>query len=336
MRVLVTGSCGYVGSLLVPQLLGDGYKVVGYDAQFFGDGLLPSDNANLQLVKADIRDIDSFKRAVEGCEAVLHLACLSNDVSCQMDEQLSKSINIDAFEPLVVAAKEAGVCRFIYCSSSSVYGISDAPDVTEDHPLVPLTLYNSSKAMCEKVLWKHQAPDFTCVTIRPATVCGYAPRMRFDLTVNIMTNHAVRKNAITVYGGKQRRPNLHIQDMCDVYRLLLGAPDHKIAGQTFNVGQQNLKVSDIAELIRQVVYQRFAKFVPIHTTESQDNRSYHINSDKIFRVLGFKPRFTVEDAIRDLCVKFEAGYWLDSLINPWYTNVLQYTQRHGFGKQDAA
>ena len=155
--------------------------------------------------------------------------------------------------------------------------------------------------------------------------------MRFDLTVNIMTNHAVKKNAITVYGGNQRRPNLHIDDMCDVYRLLLTAPADKIAGQIFNVGQQNLKVSDIAELIRQVVYQRFGRFVPIHTEPSQDVRSYHINSDKIADVLGFTPKRTVEDAIRDICVKFEDCYWPDSLTNPYYVNVVQYSNL-GFKK----
>lgn len=336
MKVCVTGGAGYVGSLLVPQLLGDGHMVVVLDTLWFGNGFLPGDNDNLTIIQGDIRNAEDVREAFTGCDAVIHLACISNDVSCQLDEALSTSINFDAFEPLVIAAKVAGVKRFIYCSSSSVYGLSDAPDVTEDHPLVPLTLYNKYKGLCEPLLFKHQSPEFTCVTIRPATVCGYAPRQRFDLTVNIMTNHAVRKNAITVYGGKQRRPNLHIQDMCDVYRLLLDAPAAKIAGQTFNVGQHNLKVAEIAELIRQVVYQRFARFVPISTTESQDNRSYHINSDKIFHVLGFKPRFTVEDAIRDLCVRFESGYWPDSLTNPWYTNVLQYTKRHGFGAKDAA
>lgn len=333
--VCVTGGAGYVGSWMVPHLLAEGYKVRVLDTCWFGDGFLPLGNGNLKLIRGDIRDIEAVKAAFIGCDAVIHLACISNDVSCQLDEALSTSINYDAFEPMVKAAKAAGVRRFIYCSSSSVYGLSDAPDVTEDHPLVPLTLYNRYKGLCEPLLFKHAGPDFTCVTIRPATVCGYAPRMRFDLTVNIMTNHAVKKNAITVYGGRQRRPNLHIQDMTDVYKLLLSAPDAKIANQTFNVGQQNLRVSEIAELVRQVVYQRFAKFVPITTTESQDNRSYHINSDKIARVLGFKPRFTVEDAIRDICVHFEGGEFPDSLTNPWFTNVLQYTDKHGFGKKAA-
>ena len=324
-----------MGSRLIPFLLADGHKVTVYDTLWFGDGFL-SDNESLEIVQADIRDVAAFKNAVAGHDAVIHLACISNDVSCQLDEALSTTINYDAFEPMVIAAKEAGVRRFIYCSSSSVYGVSNAPDVTEEHPLVPLTLYNRYKGLCEPFLFAHQSPDFECVVIRPATVCGYAPRMRFDLTVNIMTNHAVMKNAITVYGGNQRRPNLHIDDMCDLYRLMLTAPAEKIAGQIFNVGQQNLKVSEIAQLIQRIVYQRFARFVPIHTTESQDNRSYHINSDKIARVLGFTPKRTVEDAIRDICVRFESGYWPDSLTNPWYTNVLQYTQKYGFGKEKAA
>jgi nucleoside-diphosphate-sugar epimerase len=336
VKVFITGGAGYVGSLLVPKLLADGCKVTVYDTMWFGNGFLPTDNENLRVVTGDIRDVPLLKAVLPGHDAVIHLACISNDVSCQLDEALSTTINFDAFEPLVIAAREAGVRRFIYCSSSSVYGVSTAPDVTEEHPLVPLTLYNRYKGLCEPLLFKHQSPSFECVVIRPATVCGYAPRMRFDLTVNIMTNHAVRKNSITVYGGNQRRPNLHIDDMCDLYRLMLAAPAEKIAGQIFNVGQQNLKVSEIAQLIQQIVYQRFARFVPINTVASQDNRSYHINSDKIFHVLGFKPKRTVEDAINDICVRFESGYWPDSLTNPWYVNVLQYTEKYGFGKAQAA
>jgi nucleoside-diphosphate-sugar epimerase len=268
-----------------------------------------------------------------GIEVVISLACVSNDHSCQLDEALSTSINYDAFEPLVVAAKIAGVRRFIYCSSSSVYGISDAPDVREDHPLLPLTLYNKYKGMCEPLLRKHRAPNFEVVIIRPATVCGYAPRQRFDLTVNIMTMLAVLKREITVFGGEQRRPNLHINDMVRCYRTLIDAPVAKIDGETFNVGRQNLKVAEIANIVATVVYREMGFLPNIVTTESTDTRSYHINSDKIARVLGFEPRFTVEDAVRDLCHKFKAGMFKDALENPVYTNVKQL-QEKGFAVAD--
>ncbi len=336
MNVFVTGGAGYVGSYLVPQLLGQGLKVTVYDTMYFGDGGLPKDNENLRLIQGDIRDIPKLQDALAGQEAVIHLACISNDVSCQLDVALWTGINYDAVEPLVIAAKEAGVRRFIYCSSSSVYGLSHAPDVTEDHPLVPLTLYNKYKGMCEPLLFKHQSRDFTTVTIRPATVCGPAPRMRFDLTVNIMTNHAVRKGRITVFGGDQRRPNLHIRDMCDVYKLLLIVPPHLIAGETFNVGQQNLRVAEIANIIQAGVRENMHMDVPVVFEPSADNRSYHINSDKIARVLGFRPKWAVEDAVRDICARFQIGQWKDSLTNPIYTNVKQLVDKYGFGKQEAA
>src|SRR6266446_2426492 len=180
-NVLVTGGAGYVGSVMVPQLLANGYRVTVYDILFFGREGLP-DHPNLKVIEGDIRDTPRLATALEGIDVVLHVACISNDPSFELDEGLSKTINFDCFEPMVVAAKKAGVKRFVYCSSSSVYGVSDSPDVTEDHPLVPLTLYNKFKGMCEPVLFKHQAPDFTCVTIRPATVCGYSPRVRLDLS----------------------------------------------------------------------------------------------------------------------------------------------------------
>ena len=334
MKVCVTGGSGYVGSWMVPHLLGDGHFVRVFDIQWFGDGFLPKDNSHCELIKGDIRDIEAVSKAFEGMDAVIHLACVSNDSSCQLDEGLSTSINYDAFEPLVIAAKKARVRRFIYCSSSSVYGVSDAPDVTEEHPLVPLTLYNKYKGMCEPLLFKHQSPDLVCTIIRPATVCGYAPRMRFDLTVNIITAHAVEKGIITVFGGVQKRPNLHIKDMTACYKLMLTAPEDKIAGQIFNVGAQNMKVSEVAELASAVVEREMGIKVGIKAEPSTDVRSYHINSDKIFHVLGFKPQFTVEDAIKDLCVRFKDGYWKDALTNPLYTNVKQLVDK-GYAVEDS-
>jgi nucleoside-diphosphate-sugar epimerase len=321
MNICITGGAGYIGSLLVPKLLSDGHQVTVLDTFWLGEAFLPKDNENLIIVKGDIRTKGICALAFKGCEAVIHLACISNDTACQLDEALSTSINYDAFEPLVKEAKNAGVKRFIYCSSSSVYGISHEPNVTEDMPLLPLTLYNKYKGLCEPLLFKHQSPDFVCTTIRPATVCGYAPRMRFDLTVNVMTMHAVMKKEITVFGGEQKRPNLHIDDMCDLYRLLLTAPKEKIGGEIFNAGRQNMKVLEIALLIQQVVKEEFDYVPSISITASTDNRSYHVNSDKIKRVLGFEPQKSVEDAIRDICWRFKQGLWKDSLTSKKYTNI---------------
>jgi len=322
-HVFVTGGAGYVGSLLVPQLLDAGYKVTVFDTMFFGNDFLPKKNPQLTVVKGDIRDTAAFERALDGADAVISLACISNDASFELDEKLSTSINLDAFEPMVVAAKKKGVKRFIYASSSSVYGVSDSPNVTEDHPLVPLTLYNKYKGMCEPLLFKHQSPDFTCVTIRPATLCGYAPHTRLDLSVNILTNHAVNNNKITVFGGSQKRPNLHVQDMVDLYLHILTLPNEKIAGQIFNAGFQNMSIMEIAQTAKRIVQEMFPEKgdIPIVTTPSDDLRSYHVNSDKIQRVLGFKPKRSVEDAIRDLCVAFKAGKLPDSLTDTAYFNV---------------
>jgi nucleoside-diphosphate-sugar epimerase len=323
MNILVTGGCGYVGSVLCMQLVALGHRVRVLDLQWFGDGYLSRDNGSLEVIRGDIRDPHAVRRACQGMDAVLHLACVSNDHSCQLDEALSTSINLHAFEPLVIAAKAAGVRRFIYCSSSSVYGVSDADNVTETHPLVPLTLYNRYKGECEPLLLRHQDDGFTCAILRPATVCGPAPRMRFDLTVNILTAHAILNRRMTVFGGEQRRPNLHLRDMVRAYVAMLDAPADKIAGQIFNIGRQNMKVSEIAELVRRVVRDEMQIDAAIETTDSTDKRSYHIDASKIERVLGFKPLFSVGDAVRDICIKFGEGQWQDALTNPVYTNVKQ-------------
>jgi nucleoside-diphosphate-sugar epimerase len=251
------------------------------------------------------------------------LACISNDASFELDENLSTSVNFEAFEPMVLAAKNAGVKRFLYASSSSVYGVSDQPNVTEDHPLLPLTLYNKYKGMCEPLLNKHIDDNFTGVTFRPATVCGYAPRQRLDLSVNILTNHAVNKNKITVFGGSQLRPNLHIQDYIDAVEMFLEAPAAKIQGEIFNVGYQNLSLTEIAKLVRKVVIDEFPDRADLEivTTPSDDLRSYHINSDKVNRVLGFQPRHTIEDAVRELCAAFRDNLLPNSFEDDAYFNV---------------
>lgn len=326
-RILVTGGAGYVGCVLVPKLLRAGYQVTVYDLMLFGAGGLAL-HPNLDVIEADIRDTPRYAGAVAGHDAVIHLACISNDPSFELDPTWSRSINYDCFEPLVAASKSAGVRRFIYASTSSVYGISDAPEVTEEHPLVPLTDYNKYKGLCEPILLRHQSPEFTTVIVRPATICGYSPRMRLDLTVNILTNQAVNDRLMTVFGGSQKRPNIHIEDIADLYVRLLEFPDGMIAGETFNVGYQNYTVRELAELVRTVVEGEMPEKAPIRiaTTRSSDLRSYHVSSEKIARRLGFVPRRTVEDAVRDLCAAFRAGKLPNSRSDDRYLNV-KFLQR---------
>lgn len=322
-NILITGGAGYVGNVLVPQLLDEGYNVTVYDIMYYGKETLPLSHPNLKVIEADIRDMSKFAAACQGIDCVLHLACISNDPSFELDGGLAKSINYDCFEGLVTSAKEAKVKRFVYCSSSSVYGVSDRPQVTEDTPLLPLTDYNKYKGLCEPLLWKHMADDFTCVTIRPATVCGYSPRTRLDLSVNILTNHAVNKGIITVFGGEQQRPNLHIQDMADAYKLMIKAPHEKIHGETFNIGYENFSIMQLAEFVKKVVEEEFPEKgeIPIKVTESNDKRSYRVNSDKIKNALGFSATHSIEDAVRDLCKAFKADKLPNSFDDNIYFNV---------------
>ena len=320
-KVLISGAYGYVGSVLVPALLDAGHEVVGYDLQWFGDNIGTVDG--LTAVIKDVRDIAAFREAVQGCDVVIHMACVSNDPSFELDEALSRTINYECFEPLVIAAKEAGVKRFIYCSTSSVYGMSDSPDVREDHTFVPITLYNRYKGMCEPLLLKHQSDDFTTVIIRPSTVCGYSPRMRLDLSVNILTNLAVNKGVITVFGGAQMRPNLHIKDMARAYQSVMDAPKEAVAGQAFNIGMRNLSIMQISGIVKDVVEARYHRPVSIDVQPMADQRSYQVNVEKAKRVLDFWPRFTIEDAIRDVCEAFDQGLLPNPLTDPKYVNVRQ-------------
>jgi nucleoside-diphosphate-sugar epimerase len=323
--VLVTGGAGYVGAMLVPKLLARGFAVRVLDCYYYGHEPLAllAGAEGLEEIDADLRDRAAVSRAVEGCDSVIHLACISNDPSFELDPDLGKSINFDAFEPLLDAAKQAGVKRFIYASSSSVYGVSEAPEVREDHPLHHLTDYSKYKAMCEPIAIAANSKDFEVVVLRPATVCGYSTRMRFDLSVNILTNHAVNNKKILVFGGSQMRPNIHIDDITDLYVDLLDERSELIAGEIFNVGFQNRSIADIAGIVKTVVEREMPELGPIaiETQSTDDLRSYRVNADKIERVLGYKTRRTIEDAVSDLTRAFRAGRFPNSMTDPNYFNV---------------
>jgi nucleoside-diphosphate-sugar epimerase len=315
-NVFITGGAGYVGSVLVPKLLKKGYRVTVLDLMIYGDDVLPA-HPNLHAVKGDIRDQALLRKLLTGVDAVIHLACISNDPSFELNPGLGKSINLDAFEPLVKISKESGVSRFIYASSSSVYGIKEEPNVHEGVPLDPLTDYSKFKAECEVILEKYRSPGFTTCTIRPATVCGYGKRLRLDLSVNILTNLAINKGEISVFGGTQKRPNIHIEDMTDLYCQLLELAPEKIDGKIWNAGYENFTIAQIAQMVKNVVGEQ----VKIVTTSSNDLRSYHISSEKIKKDIGFEPTHSIEDAVRDLKAAFENGMVPDSLTADKYFNV---------------
>jgi nucleoside-diphosphate-sugar epimerase len=317
--VLVTGGAGYVGSVLVPKLLSAGHRVKVIDLFWFGEDVLGSvaGHESLELVKGDIRDRDTLNSAMRGCDAVIHLACVSNDPSFDLEPDLGKSINYDAFPALVDVAKEHQVGRFIYASSSSVYGVKEEENVSEDLPLEPLTDYSKYKALCEDILLEAREPGFSTLILRPATVCGYSPRLRLDVVVNILTNHAMNRGKIKVLGGMQRRPNIHIDDMTDLYVKTLEWEDRQIDGKVYNVGTENHRVMEIAEIVRGVV----GEHVEIETAPTDDHRSYHISSDRIKQDLGFVPQRGIEDAVKDLVDAFDSGLITDSLTNPRYFNI---------------
>jgi nucleoside-diphosphate-sugar epimerase len=322
-NLLVTGGAGYVGSDLIPKLLSDGHRVTVLDLYLYGDVFAHlRHDPNLRQVRGDLRDPETVRDALKGCDAVIHLACISNDPSFELNPDLGKSINYDAFRPLVLAAKDAGVRRFIYASSSSVYGIKDEAEVTEDLSLQPLTDYSKFKAMCEDVLAAEREAGFVTCTIRPSTVCGYAPRQRLDVVVNILSNHAYHTGKIKVFGGEQKRPNIHIEDMSDLYRFLLQQEDAAINGKIYNAGDENHTVMELANIVRDVL----GGDLKIEVLPTEDMRSYHVSSAKLRRELGFECSHGIKEAVRGLVDAFRAGKLTDPMNNPMYFNIKRMQQ----------
>lgn len=316
--VVVFGGGGYVGSVLVPRLLEDGYKVRVFDTFWYGEEVFANfrENPGLELIKADIRDVNSVKFALQNAQCVIHLACISNDPSFDLNPELGRFINLESFPPIVESAKSLGINHFIYASSSSVYGIKSEDKVTEQLSLEPLTDYSKFKAMCEEIILEKNSDDFVCTVLRPATVCGVSPRQRFDLSVNILTNHAINSGKITVFGGSQSRPNLDIRDMARAYLNILQRRD-RVAGEIFNVGGENLTLNSIAEKVKL----QLGANTEIQHKPTDDLRSYRVDSSKILDKIGFKPSYSVDDSINELKNAFKSGAFTNSLENSKYFNI---------------
>ena len=316
IRILITGGGGYIGAELVFELLKENYKVTVLDLFLYGEDVL-EDHINLIKVKGDIRDENLLTTHFKNQDIIIHLACISNDPSFELNPKLGKSINLDPFEAMVKIAKKSGVQRFVYASTSSVYGIKEEKNVTEDMTLEPLTDYSKFKAVCEDILLKNTSENFITTVIRPATVCGFSRRQRLDLVVNILTNLAYHNRIITIFGGDQLRPNIHIKDMVNCYKKVIASDSKKINGEIFNAGFENIKVLEIANKVKSILGDDIA----IEKKVSNDNRSYHISSVKVQETLDFSPKYTIDAAIKDLSQAFEKKQLNDPIKNIKYYNI---------------
>ena len=293
MKILVTGGCGYKGSVLIPSLLQDGHEITNIDTQWFGNYLSP--HPNLINLKIDIREINSIP--IKNVDVVIHLANIANDPAVELSPNLSWEVNVLATQQLANKAIKANVNQFIFASSGSVYGIKDEERVTEDLDLVPISVYNKTKMVAERVLLSY-TDSMQVHCIRPATVCGISPRMRLDVSVNMLSYQALKNGKITVFGGNQTRPNIHIQDIVNVYKHFLKKRD--LPCGCYNAGFENITILEIAEMIKEEVDSK------IEITESNDPRSYRQDSTKLLES-GFKPLFTVKDAIKDLVKAYKSN-----------------------------
>lgn len=325
MRVLVTGGAGYIGSILVPELLEAGHGVTVLDLMLFGTSPLDAVAAHprLKVIQGDLRDPSLVSDLLaERPDAVIHLAAISNDPSAELDPDVTRSVNGTATAALMAAARRAGVGRFLYASSASVYGIKETEDVTEDLPLAPLTLYARCKMEGESALGELVSPDFVGVSVRSATVCGYSPRLRLDLTVNLLTDHALRLDRIRVFGGSQMRPNIHVRDLTAFYRLLLTADADKVNGRAFNVCRRNATVLGLAEMIRD----QLGGEVPIEVEPTDDIRSYHLSPRLAESTLGYSAERDLSTAVVELALRYRQGLRPDAQ-DDWYRNV-RWMNRH--------
>ena len=311
-KILVTGGAGYIGAVLVPELLEEGHQVTVFDAFLYGTDPSsdPIVHERCERIRGDIRDFAVVDAVLEkgGFDAVIHLAAISNDPSSELDHEVTESVNLRAVDHLMRVAKKLGVRRFLYASSASVYGIKEDEDVTEELSLDPITIYAKCKAEGEKILNSLVDDSFVGVSVRSATVCGYSPRLRLDLTINLLTDQALTDHRIRVFGGAQMRPNVHILDLTAFYRMLLTAPADKISGRAFNVSRKNASVMALAEMIRD----ELDSSLPIDTVPSDDPRSYHLSADRARRELGFEPQHDLVIAVRELREAYRSGRVSDS------------------------
>lgn len=324
--ILITGGAGFVGVPLTTALLKAGHKVTVYDLFLFGDKQLFKHldrelEDNLTLIKGDIRNIAALEKCMKGIDHIIHLACISNDPSFELNPKLGKEINYDCLPSILQRSRDNGIKRFIYASSSSVYGLSTEPEVHEDIALRPITDYAKYKALGEKTVLSYATDAFCPTIIRPATVCGVSPRQRLDVVVNILTHHAFINKKILIFGGEQLRPNIHMDDMVQAYLLLLNAPEHKIRNQAFNAGEENRSVKEIAEIIHKVASSDLSDEILLEVFPSDDKRSYHLNSNKIKEVLGWRKSKGIEDASRDLLKKLAIGHLPESMDSSDYFNI---------------